>query len=268
VKESTYAGAKLEFTWDTNGNLTKLTWFNNPGADYDYEIYAYNAKGNLTEVTAFINSGIIVWHNKFIYDTDDKIKQTNNYDFATGPDTVYYSYDVNDNLISKTNFWWHNNVREVSGKTEYTYDNVYTFSDLILPVSVLGSFLYPGETRDNIYFNHKLLSYKLIEAGGWQSSAKYYYSDFPSEKGTTSSNEINKDVVNLYPNPVSDKLYFNFRDNHSRVIFQLFDIRGTKVMEREISDNQCLKMDDLTTGMYLYNVVTEKSRQSGRLIKY
>jgi len=108
-----------------------------------------------------------------------------------------------------------------------------------------------------------------IEAGGnWQSSAKYYYSDFPWQKGTNSSNEINKEIVSLYPNPVSDKLYFNFRENHRRVIFQLFDIRGTKVMEREISDNQCLNMEDLSAGMYLYNIFYEKSRQSGRLIKY
>jgi YD repeat-containing protein len=260
-------GGKLEFTYDSKGNLTVLT-FQNYREENLKEIFIYDATGNLAEVTAFTMSGAIDWQNKFIYDPDNKITQVNIFDSLAGRDTVFYSYDLNDNLIVKTVFWWNNNVREVWLKEEYTYDNSYSFSDLILPVNVGGYLLYPGETSDNIYFNHKLLNYKTIEAGGWQSSAKYYYSDFPSQKGISSSIEIKMDVVNFYPNPVTDKLYFNFRENHSRVIFQLFDIGGAKVMEREISDNQYLKMDDLTTGMYLYNVVTKKSRQSGRLIKY
>jgi hypothetical protein len=50
-------------------------------------------------------------------------------------------------------------------------------------------------------------------------------------------------------------------------MFQLFDTRGSKVMEREISPAGYVDMEGLKQGIYLYNIVTEGTRQSGKLTK-
>jgi hypothetical protein len=79
--------------------------------------------------------------------------------------------------------------------------------------------------------------------------------------------EILTEAISIFPNPVSGKLYFNFPDNYNRAMLQLFDILGSKVMEREIDTGGNVDMSGLKQGVYLYNIVTERTRQNGKLTK-
>ena len=72
---------------------------------------------------------------------------------------------------------------------------------------------------------------------------------------TTSIEDIENDVIRIYPNPVTNDLQIEFKENNSsNWLVEIFDIKGSlqKTMKFEnVQDNQTINLHNLAKGTYL-----------------
>lgn len=91
----------------------------------------------------------------------------------------------------------------------------------------------------------------------------FYYSG-PDGNGIV---ETDRSFCTLFPNPVSENLYFTFSGNYKQATFELFDIKGTKLISKIISSGDTEDMQALSSGIYFYTISANNEVQRGKLIK-
>lgn len=81
-----------------------------------------------------------------------------------------------------------------------------------------------------------------------------------------SSNNFSFDYkIQLYPNPVSEKLFFDLKSNISIQKVQIFNFLGRKVTEQNnISDN--ISVSDLQEGSYIIKIFSDNGIQTEKII--
>ncbi len=85
---------------------------------------------------------------------------------------------------------------------------------------------------------------------------------------TTVRENIKDDFnITIYPNPVSEFLFFLFPDNCEQVDFELFDMKGKKLLYKTIKNGEKSDMQELPNGVYIYNLITNEKILCGKLIK-
>ena len=147
-------------------------------------------------------------------------------------------------------------------KYEFTYNNSYSFSDLILPFI----FIQDGGSK---YYNHMLIDVEFYSWDGISNSWVIMSKDTHSysEQNVNFICEIDVAEYNIYPNPCSNYVSFNTSEHHGKIILELFDIQGRKVISKEIRDSDKLNMEGLNRGIYFYNLIINGKRMNGKLIK-
>lgn len=263
--------SKTEYnTFDTNGNLTQeidyywdiSQWVNNLKTEYTYDI-----NGNLTQYIDYyweISYWVQIQKTEYTYDTNGNLTQEIDYywdgvqwfiDWKTD-----YTYDTNGNLTQYINVYWNGVEWSNDWKIEFTYNNLYSFTDLILP------FFY-SNTGVKMFFNHMLTNGKGyvwdVILNDWKinDNFDFYY----SEKDILSISEITEEQLKIFPNPVSNILTIK-----SEIIpidkVIIYSILGKKIKEIRIDFNN-IHTEDLSKGLYLISIYTEKGTTVKKLIK-
>lgn len=263
--------SKTEYiTYDTNGNLTQYidySWDGSQWVNYSKTEYTYNTNGNLTQYNGYywdISQWVINSKTEYTYDTNGNLTQEIDYywdgvqwyiDWKTD-----YTYDTNGNLTQYINVRWNGVEWSNDWKTEFTYNNSYSFLDLILP------FFY-SNTEVKIFFNHMLTNGKGyvwdVILNDWKinNNFDFYY----SEKDILSISEITEEQLKIYPNPVSNILTIQSEIIPiDRVV--IYSILGKKIKEIGIDFNN-IHTEDLSKGLYLISIYTEKGTTVKKLIK-
>ena len=155
-----------------------------------------------------------------------------------------FDYDDQDNLISDLLFIWHQDLNELIGSEKNTYEYNENRN-----MSIERSFEW----------NYDLKSW----VDTCISMATYYYTDL----GIISNGLTEIEEFIVYPNPFSDYLTFNFDGEDSQITFELFDIQGSKVLSKSISNGDRLNMKSLNYGVYFYQIYYTGKWYSGKLIK-
>jgi hypothetical protein len=276
---------RYEFEYDGSGNMTQSQHFNwsaniSQWVARNKDEYSYDANGNMTQDLYYNwEATISLWI--------PSEKEEDTYDaFGRITQTIFYDWDKTNSLwvtYNKEDYIWDSNGNEsqyiwynwdeitsqwvASYKTEYTYNNLYSFSDLILPF--LPYFSEVSSVYISQLFNHMLISdvgYSWDEGSGqWvtDGNGTYYY----SAQNSNAVPDISTKELNVYPNPVSEKLSFIIPEKYSPITFELFDLQGRKVMTKEIASGENVSMASLKKGMYFYNLITNNQKLSGKLIK-
>lgn len=76
--------------------------------------------------------------------------------------------------------------------------------------------------------------------------------------------------VNLYPNPVSDKVYFTFDQLTEPATIAISSISGQTIKYKELAEGQdsdSIEMQDLTPGIYFVNITSGKNMNTYKLNK-
>ena len=76
--------------------------------------------------------------------------------------------------------------------------------------------------------------------------------------------------VNLYPNPVSDKVYFTFDQLTEPATISISTISGQTIKSKELAIGQVsdsIEMQDLTPGIYFVNITSGKNMNTYKLNK-
>lgn len=237
---------KTENTYDGQENLIKEVesdWDEDSARwilSYKTE-YAYQAEGSgWNEVNYEWNSDNSDW---------DKTSKT------------IYTFDTDGNLVSRVDLMWNesSNDWENSVKEENVCDNNYSVSDLILPEDC--------EICDNQI--HKITEKKYFS---WDNSTtKWDYGGsaiaYYSEHDYTAAAIFNQESVTLFPNPATEFVTVKLSNGVNAAQFDMFDIRGQKVLSKQVENNQKITLSELSSGIYFYNLISENKAFTGKLIK-
>ncbi len=96
------------------------------------------------------------------------------------------------------------------------------------------------------------LSYARVPNGTGEFVIKDPTFGFNNED-TSSSNDLEKALVTIYPNPVNDQLYLTNR-NGQLTNAELFNSVGVKIMNKSFVDSTSMEMFDLSAGIYILKV--------------
>ncbi|MDP3916232.1 MAG: T9SS type A sorting domain-containing protein [Bacteroidota bacterium] len=237
---------KTEYTYDSKGNNTIVLGTSLNGLDQWYDSskseYTYDDKGQLTQQiysSKWTGSWIEGDKNTYLYDDFGNIAQQ----------ISYYNRD------GQTNQWTDIN------KSENTYDNRYSFNDLILP--------WGDDEYFNNFFRHMITEMRGYE---WNIYTKQWILNFKaaivySPINVTSVNQLDTELSRVYPNPVSEFVSFNLPDSYSQFTFELFDLQGRKLISKAIGSNEKVNMEGFQSGLYLYKLNVDGMVQSGKLVK-
>jgi hypothetical protein len=255
----------LQHYWDTKTSQWVLSW---------QSIYSYNAYRHLTQILDYYQDEttlkwVLAW--KYLYSFDANGNQTQQLEYFMDDKTsdwvadskIEYIYDENEN-VSEYQVFNRNQVTgqlELDWKRDYTYDNNYSFNDLITP------FIYLWQVN---FYNHKITDQSTSM---WNKSTNawdrpiYYSTFYYSELNTTSVSSLGLKLAEIYPNPASKQINFHFTGIDNQAKFELYDLQGKKVMTENVLNGGKLEVWQLNKGVYFYNIITNKNRQSGKLIK-
>ena len=102
-----------------------------------------------------------------------------------------------------------------------------------MPVSELG------------YFNNN---------GTWDLNYRQtaYYSDF--DGGSSSVKDVHEIPVSVFPNPASETITFSWSDEYSMLNLEIYDLTGKQIISRSVENNEAIRVDDLSRGLYLYKL--------------
>jgi hypothetical protein len=102
----------------------------------------------------------------------------------------------------------------------------------------------------------------------------YAYEDIPNTpiapgqtvSATTSINEVNNSILNIYPNPVKHKLHITSVAETKINSVKIYSVAGSLVKEANLKDNQ-IDMSDLNSGIYYAKIMTENREIVKKIIK-
>ena len=81
--------------------------------------------------------------------------------------------------------------------------------------------------------------------------------------------EVNEPVVSVFPNPVNDKLHFDFDKNYHSIQLLIFDITGKTILNSENENTQSIiyNVNGFSRGIYFYKIIVDgKINKSNRFI--
>jgi len=260
--------SKHEFTYDANENLVleifyywdNANWINSTKTEYTYDI-----SNNLISSIyyEYLFSWAPITKLEYSYDSSNNLITTITYNWVSNWENYWkteYSYNSYGDMIQYIRYSWDSQSNSwLQGyKVERTYDNNYTFDDMILPISI----------------NYDLFSHKLLNEMTYQwdnnlwinnTNIQYYYSDF-NNQGISDLNTTN---FNIYPNPANDFIYIDLINIYSDdIIFRLFDVLGNAIIETKLNKNNKIDIADLNNGIYIYQIIYNKKIINGKLLKY
>ena len=260
--------SKHEFTYDTNENLVleifyywdNANWINSTKTEYTYDI-----SNNLISSIyyEYLFSWAPITKLEYSYDSSNNLITTITYNWVSNWENYWkteYSYNSYGDMIQYIRYSWDSQSNSwLQGyKVERTYDNNYTFDDLILPISI----------------NYDLFSHKLLNEISYQwdnnlwinnTNIQYYYSNF----NNLGISDVNTNNFNLYPNPAHDFIYIDLVNSCSEnVSFKLYDLLGNKILETQLNKNNKIDIAGLNTGIYIFQINNNNNIFDGKLLKY
>jgi hypothetical protein len=255
-------GSKNEITYNSQRNVVldiiyylnpvDSTWIN----EYKTE-NEYNANGSISISTYFSwNSITSLWINQlkseYTYDSDNLL--TLEVDYQWNQDSNQwvnnekhsYSYDGNMNMIIEMYYEWNGTFWNNTEKDELTYNNAYSYNDLILP-------LYFGETS---YLSHMLTG--IVESDSDDNGASYYlYSNsifnYSAFELTGIAENLQPNAI-VYPQPASGLVTFKWNNNTGSLYLKLYAVSGKLVLTRRVENDETLSIAGLASGLYLYTL--------------
>src|SRR5690554_3314471 len=296
-----YSVYKQEMVNDANGNVLTYISSDWDDTNKEFYVInsgelTYNSNNKISkEVTYIWNTKRYKY--EYIYDADKMIEtkyKWKEYDSTwTLQDKREFIYSAHENITSIIYYNWNkdeakwilvnketyvndeygnriqyihlrldntNQLKEVH-KIEYTYDNSYSFDDLILPQT--------NEKEIESLFTHRLTDLTIFikdSLGDWveDSQSKYYYSGLTE----TSISDNQPKNISVHPNPTSQHILITLPHNNiSTGHFKLFDNRGSLLISKQISNNEKINTENLTKGIYIYTIHIDGKTKSGKIIK-
>jgi hypothetical protein len=254
-----------------NGNIETIysyMWNSNNWNSYRKEDYSYTNNNN-TEIVEFEwNGNSWEYKEKTIMDYDannmftkvvylEYNSTTNSWD--NNDSTNYTNQSMNIDYYE--NYEWSGTAWEKSEKDDFTHDNNYASSDLLLPN------VYTEDEEILSYFTHMLNHVAIYEGDGsnWELDIKanFYY----SEININSIEKNNTPSISITPNPTTGNFYIN--NINSTLKVEIYDISGKQVKKLILNESNLIDISELNNGLYFIVITDNKNVTfTKKIIKY
>jgi len=271
---------KLEYMFGTDGRLEEINNYGNldtPPVWQNAEKYkySYNDDGDMVlELLLWWNEETLEWDNyekyEYTYDGAGEISMELWSDWNLVElvwnigSKVTFSHDDYTNISGYMEYWWESDIEEwlVEEKCDYSYNNSFTFDQLLLPGSLTGYYYTFGQ----IVFRHMLLSELAYEADGenWLEDTRtnYYF----SELNTSGVGESDLTNLVIYPNPASSYFTIDLGNSLEAASVELYDVQGRLVLSTHITSNDKVSVTKLEEGIYIFKIISNKKTYAGRVM--
>jgi PKD repeat protein len=86
-------------------------------------------------------------------------------------------------------------------------------------------------------------------------------------EATTGITDLETSTISIYSNPTRDNIHIVLPENISNAVFTLYDMQGRTLIRQNIGNEETVSVSNLATGMYIYNIRTNKEDYQGKIIK-
>ncbi|MBO6057225.1 MAG: T9SS type A sorting domain-containing protein [Bacteroidales bacterium] len=207
----------------------------------------YNA-GEECTLTATPNVGFNFFNwvkDGFIYSTDASITftVTENAEFIAN-----FSY-INYEVLTAVDPWNGGIISKVG-------DNHYG-SEVTLTVTPAENFVFLNWTEDDVVVSED-------ESYTFTLTDNHYF--IAHLRDVTSVGENAQQALNIYPNPVNDKLFIEANETISNV--EIYNLTGVKILSQECnSDKVEIEVNELQSGIYFIKMINGNSTETRSFIK-
>ncbi|MGI6718429.1 MAG: T9SS type A sorting domain-containing protein [Bacteroidales bacterium] len=270
--EGFFMGGIYHYQYDENNRLTYWEMYF-AGDDYFSQCgtLTYNNDGLLVEEVADaidFMTGILgkSWKLKYMYDGNNNLVKSEQY-MWTGNTWQYstsevYTFDNNNNCL----VWDHYVGNNITDRNEYSYDNTYTYDQIVYPEnpeSIIGKAvpMAANMVTTKKWYTEDDTSMELV----YVCDFNYIYDEVPSSIDNCLLAASN---VRIYPNPASETLNVLLSNDNIISKVELLDASGKNVYTlQNINRNNCsLDINSLDKGMYIINITTSRGIIADKVI--
>lgn len=249
--------------FQTVTNITSTTLNLMPNDNYNFRVTAIDAAGN--ESTS--SNTVYVTTPMLCLGGNGSLLLTINFSNTSNNNNYYYFWEIKDafNNVIADNYYI--SIPGNSTLVEYiTIGNGTYFFDImdfsspqaIQDFELQGSsqVIIPSTSIDNYYMSN------LSSTSFCVNNSVNRIASTPVKSTNTSSNVSGV----IYPNPASDRLYFNNieKDQHP---FQILDSTGKVILEGVFDSNNSIDVSQLQSGLYLLGIMNEDKVENYKFIK-
>ncbi len=264
---------KTENTYDAGGNLITELFY------YWYEDTSewvvsgktdniYNANGSILLTTNYFwdpgtSDWIGTYREEYTYNSNWQLLVINYLTWeSAGSQWINdyrdeFTYDEFQNISRVTGTQWMEGIWYLEYKNEFTYNNNFSFNDLVLPYDF---------TNETGLFNHMITQVSEFEYDGSvfveiDRSIVYY-----SEVNITGITTIAAGNARIFPQPASDLITFSWDSRLPFLDLTVYDINGRKVMAQTVGNKVPVQADQLAPGLYFYRLTgNNQTEYTGKL---
>jgi hypothetical protein len=189
----------------------------------------------------------------------DKVNPDTVYCFETNFDVIVHN---NISIVKAGTYRWVRTHDASCGVTSAVCDKNQCYLDITDSAEFDVEDNETFEMQIHFYPNQKCcvtstmdLKFFKVDEPSITTTARYNIRIYCASAGT---NDLDQDVLNIYPNPVQSMLFLDLNDLQAKSA-TIFNSTGTKIMATEGSVlNNGLDVSSLTKGLYVVSVRTEK----------
>lgn len=298
---------RREYTYDVIGNiLIRLEKKWGTTGEFDSQNkreYSYDENGNNTlflyHENEFNNEQNFVLKSKdeYTYDEHDNriVHIYHSYNSSSESLVPVFrnnsSYDEYGNLILLIEHDW--TINSGTNNTYWfqpTFKYIYTYGDKPYPVmnktKIQVEEWYGGDRGDEynkfykleintqiendtnlvnrgVLYEYDSNSNTWSELQGEEFKSYWYYTKTPP----LSTYSVESNSFSIYPNPTSNTLQINSSEYLRTPIFELYDVKGSKILSNPFKLTEPIDVSDLQPSMYIYNIKDgSEVKQSGKVL--
>ena len=229
-------GYDIGYFYDDNGRILKRNQFVNLDIYWSGYYWSYE--------NTYDDNGNIVQRINSKWDTDTESLVLYKRELKTYDDTFYPS-----NLIQRQidKFYPSIGVYKPSFKKDYS---IYSETDTQL---VIVGITQQYDTNFNTW----------TTLDGEEYKSYWYY----TKESALSANALEPMAFTIYPNPTSNSLQINSLESLKNPLFEMFDVRGRKVLSSPFKLTESIDVSNLQPSMYIYNVKDgNEVKQHGKVL--
>jgi len=273
------ADMKVEINYDERANITQEVLYYRDEISNCFEAvemneYACDTSGKRTNWVVYewdSSDSLFIESTKsdYSYNNAGNIIEQNYYKWVDS--TAYWllngkyesSYDDSGNMIRETFYQRNSEPLIFSYKFEYDYDLTCLQAEVLQPPMSWLVLDYAdvivNKPRESIHYNWDQTTQ---EWKFYKKSVVYY-----TEINASSLVDRQKGSIEIYPNPVVEKLQIQSKEHCGQIYFELYDVQGRKILSKEIHTAAGIDMTVFAPGLYFYKCQVDGKVQSGKIIK-
>jgi beta-glucanase (GH16 family) len=159
----------------------------------------------------------------------------------------------------------------------HLYELIWTSEKMVFSVDGIVHYTYNPETKNSSTWPYDSDQYFLLNIAIQQGGTQASYTESAMEidyvrvyqEATASVSEINNLLnVKIFPNPVNDKLNFQFLSDLGKVKGTIYSLTGQEVQVFiQNSLEKTIEISDLSDGIYFLKLETEKGTSTHKIVK-